>query len=261
MKFYDFTGLDENLSRQVHSKFYQNFTNTKNYKDADMMLCGQKSMNFWPEKKTKYMVCNCTNTLHLRVPSWAKLTKLTGKDLGAVTSTAEHTIYLMMRLIKRSSREEKPGHVLNRKTAYLIGNRGRVAKQLFKGLPLFNMNVVGSDLGGINHDFLKRADFVSVHVSVNQYDKPVLNEELISELKCGAYVINTSRPQAVDTRAMLKHIKRLGGFASDFHLPFSLTSKPNVVVTEHCGGYCIEDLKKTSDICYEKFMMEVACNL
>ena len=253
MKIYDNTGIPEALSREIHSKFYQTF-DVGTIEDSEIMLCSEKNLENMPKKKFQYFVANMTNTDHIDEPIGVEVINLKGEWLGHITSTAEHTLYLMMCLVKRLSRNEKPGHVLNRKNVYIIGNKGRIGRQLFRGLSALNMRVYGSDVGGINLEALRIADFITVNVSVGRHTAPVLSQKELVEIKDGAYIINTARARAVDHPAILAHLHRLGGFASDFRLPAGFNNFDNVFDTNHTGGYCIEDLKATSDICYQKLM-------
>ena len=68
-------------------------------------------------------------------------------------------------------------------------------------------------------------------------------------MKDEAYIVNTSRPRLVDPKAIVDQLDRLGGFASDFPIPFS---HPKVLITHHTGGYTIEDLRRTANFCFYK---------
>jgi D-3-phosphoglycerate dehydrogenase len=193
-----------------------------------------------------------TNTDHIKLPDSVKMISLKGEKafLGTVKSTAEHTLYLMLNLMKKTSRKEDPGHTLFDKHLGIIGS-GRVGKQVAR---MFK-HVTMSDLK-VNAE-VYRADIISIHASVIKGKYPCLGERQLSQVKDGAFIINTSRPCHVDVAAMLKHIDRLGGFASDFILPSVLAEKKNVIYTEHTGGYTWTDLIRTSSFCFSKLMGEL----
>ena len=75
----------------------------------------------WPD--LQYIICPCTNTNHITNYTEAKIISLTGetKFLNSIVSTAEHTLFLMLSLIKRHDRACVPGHILRGKTVLIIG--------------------------------------------------------------------------------------------------------------------------------------------
>jgi D-3-phosphoglycerate dehydrogenase len=53
----------------------------------------------------------------------------------------------------------------------------------------------------------EKSDIVSIHVAAGPLTKNLVNEDVISRLKPGAYVINTSRADVLDYKALAKAIK------------------------------------------------------
>lgn len=254
MKFYNATGLSAGLFIQIHDKFFRKF-GIGNFENSEIIMCGPEELKKPLGENFRYLVCNMTNTDHLRVPSHVKVISLKGEDLTEVTSTAEHAVYLTMALIKKHSRLDIPGNNLYNKNAYIFGCDGRVGTQLMRILESFGMGVYGSDIEGINEHALKIADFVYLSTSITPDMEPILNSKTIPMLKDGAYIINTSRTQAIDYDVLFEHMDRFGGIGSDFSIPMRFyRTKANIFVTGHVAGYTIEDLKKTSDICFDKLM-------
>jgi len=259
MRFCDATGIGPELSQKIHSKFYSSFEQgTLN--GSEIVLCATEAPKFGQEKKVKYLVCNMTNTDHIDVPVGARVVSLRDQNLERITSTAEHTIYLMLAMVKRKTRKEPPGFVLNNKSVYILGNRGRVGRQLANIFTAFNMAVYGSDIEGLNHSDFSLADFITVNVSVNKNSNPVIGYDEMALVKDGAYIVNTSRPVCVNNEAILGHLYRMGGYASDFKLPDAFKNFDNVFSTDHVGGWTIEDLKKTSDMCFNNFWRDINGN-
>ena len=53
---------------------------------------------------------------------------------------------------------------------------------------------------------LARSDFVSIHVSLNDSTRNLLDRDRIMNLKDGAFLINTSRGGIVDERALCERL-------------------------------------------------------
>lgn len=259
MLLYDSSGLNSDIHALFHSKFKHG-----TWENSEILLCGQKKLKKTPGENFKYLVCNMTNTMHHVIPEHCKMISLEGQDLCDVRSTAEHTIFLMMSMIKRRSRDEEFGLTLANKSLGIIGY-GRVGRQLENLGKAFGMTVFIVNEPGYYSDYLyirqKQAafncDFICLTASVKGNKKPILGPDELVSIKDGAYIVNTSRGCLIDNKAMLNNIDRFGGFASDFRLPFLLETKQKVVTTEHTGGYTICDLRRTSELCYKLLMEEI----
>ena len=240
---------------EVHAKFYRKFCIGTFY-NSDIIICDTEELRKPLGENFRYLVCNMTNIDHLRVPKGVKKIYLDKSDLAEVRSTAEHAIYLLFKLLKKEDRAE-PGRTLYGKKAFIFGIEGRVGKQLKEILEGFGVKVKGHDIKHIsivNENAFKDSDFVFMSTTATPNMKPVLTEHLITTLKPGAYIVNTSRSQAVDIRAINKHIMKLGGFASDFFEDKIFDGRNRFFCTKHSAGFTYEDLKRTSDICFDKFM-------
>ena len=97
------------------------------------------------------------------------------------------------------------------------------------------------------NDLLKSADVVSVHVPLLPTTKHLIGNKELSLMKKTAYLINTSRGQVIDEKALaqsLKH-KKIAGAGLDVYefepkLTAGLTKLPNVVLTPHIASATIE---------------------
>ncbi|MBO3078100.1 D-2-hydroxyacid dehydrogenase [Mammaliicoccus vitulinus] len=97
-----------------------------------------------------------------------------------------------------------------------VGRIGKVSAQLFSG---FGAKVIGYDpydqsLDSITyvqslHEALSKADIVTLHVPANEETTHLINEETISFMKNGAYLVNTSRGATVNTNDLL-HALNIG---------------------------------------------------
>jgi len=90
----------------------------------------------------------------------------------------------------------------------------------------------------------------------------MINDETLKLVKGGAYIVNTSRGEVIDTDALLKHLDRLGGVALDVleeEPPHSeklakLIAHPKVVVTPHIGAETVEAQERIADELFENIM-------
>ena len=90
----------------------------------------------------------------------------------------------------------------------------------------------------------ERADFLSIHVPLNDTTRGMVDAAALSRLKEGAILINTSRAHIVDHEALIAALDsgRLGGAGFDVQYTEPLTGKeplldyPNVVLSPHIAG-------------------------
>lgn len=189
-------------------------------------------------------------------------------------AVAEHAMGMILMLNRKLHRayirtrdhnfslDSLTGFDLKGKTVGVIGTGkiGRVFADICKG---FGMNIVGFDpyesgefCGKYEslENVLKQSDIISLHCPLTHENKYIINEESISKMKKGAYIINTSRGKLVDTQALITGLKsgQIGAagldvyeeetdlFFEDFSDEIirddtlsSLISMPNVIVTSH----------------------------
>lgn len=193
-------------------------------------------------------------------------------------SVAEHTVALLLTLNRKIHRAYNRVRELNfslgglvgfdlyGKTVGIVGTGkvGRIAAQIFRG---FGCEVLAYDLfpdekWAKQHDVsykgfsevLKGSDIISLHLPLTKESHHLLNEETISQMKRGAYLVNTSRGKLVDSAAVIQALKsgHLGGVALDVYeeeegvffedhsaTPLQddvlsrLLTFPNVLVTSH----------------------------
>lgn len=143
-----------------------------------------------------------------------------------------------------------------------IGSRVSIyAKAMGMKLLVYDVRDVSKELeviGGKQVDLttlLKNSDVISLHVPLTHQTYHMLNNETLATVKDNAIIINTSRGEVIDTKALLNHINRLGGVALDVleeeppkspHL-LELIKHPKVVVTPHIGAETIDAMEKIAD--------------
>ncbi len=148
------------------------------------------------------------------------------------------------------------GKGLKGKTLGLIGV-GNIGKEVAKRALAFEMNVYGKDITRIEgvqiKDFsemdqlLPLCDIVSIHLPATPQTKGLFNKQLLSYMKDGAYLINTSRHDIVIEDDLLEAIKEKNlRYACDVFkgepegksgtVSSKLQNNPNIYVTHHIGA-------------------------
>ena len=163
------------------------------------------------------------------------------------------------------------GFELRNKTVGFIGT-GRIGQTAIKAFSGFGCKMIGYDLYPNENaekyleyktldEVFAEADIISLHCPLTDDNYHIINEENIAKMKDGVILINTSRGQLMDARAIIDGIKskKIGGVATDvyeneygiFHhnhqngvltdeTLLTLKSFPNVIVTPHYGFYTDE---------------------
>src|SRR5712664_1052042 len=98
------------------------------------------------------------------------------------------------------------------------------------------------------HTVLAEADFVSVHVPLNDSTRNLINGRALSLMKEGSYLINLARGGVVDETALYAALasRWLAGAALDVHEHEGqgqispLAQLPNVLLTPHIGASTVE---------------------
>jgi D-3-phosphoglycerate dehydrogenase / 2-oxoglutarate reductase len=193
------------------------------------------------------------------------------------TATCEHTMAMMLALARHVpqadasvrrvewTRSKFMGTQLYGKTLGVIGF-GRIGREVARRAQAFGMEIVACDpyvseesaraskvqLADLDA-LLAQADFVTLHSSLTQGSRGLLDAERIAKMKRGAFVINVARGALIDPDALYEALKsgQLGGAAIDVFeeeppgdLP--LFKLPNVVVTPHLGASTSEAQRDVS---------------
>jgi D-3-phosphoglycerate dehydrogenase len=162
-----------------------------------------------------------------------------------VIGVAEASIGMMLALAKRVKRKEARlregewgqrtdrGFLMWEKTVGLIG-LGRTGGGVARRLMGWDLNVLGYDpyVGQARFDqlgvkrvdmetLLRESDFVSVHVTITPETTKIINEDALRSMKKTAYLVNTSRGEAVDEDAVCRAINEdwIAGVALDVFDP------------------------------------------
>ncbi|MDR2553642.1 MAG: C-terminal binding protein [Treponema sp.] len=99
-------------------------------------------------------------------------------------------------------------------------------------------------------ELIRRADFISFHVPLNETTRRCVNRASIAEMKEGVIIVNTSRGGIVDEEALAEALTegRIASAALDVFereppgRDHPLCALPNVVLTDHCAYYSAESV-------------------
>jgi D-3-phosphoglycerate dehydrogenase len=203
-----------------------------------------------------------------------------------VEDVADHTLALMLSLLKRipmlDSELRKRGwssirtnikylkekfgafRELSSLVVGLIGF-GRIGRAVARRLQPFDCKIIAYDPYVPDYIFqqyqvresnfenlLSSSDIISIHVTLSKETYHLLDEKAFQLMKDGAMLVNTSRGEVVDERALIKALKsgKLSGAALDVFekepLPKNhpLTKMPNVILTPHIAWYSEEAMMK-----------------
>lgn len=136
------------------------------------------------------------------------------------------------------------GQLLKGKTLGVIG-AGRIGSLVASKGVAFQMKVVeysrSSELK--LEDVLGQADYVSLHVPLTPETTHMINEQTLSQMKPGAYLINTARGKIVDEVALVYALKtgKIAGAALDVwenepNPRPELLEMENVILTPHIAS-------------------------
>lgn len=144
---------------------------------------------------------------------------------GNRQAVAEHALAMILNLlnnirvsdqeIRRGiwNREKNRGIELSGKTIGIIGF-GNTGSSFAKILENFNVKILAYDKYKEKYKFqsnldeiLEFSDIISLHIPLTEETKYLVNENFIDKAKKPFYIINTSRGQCVETKALIKGLK------------------------------------------------------
>ncbi|HEY3922740.1 MAG TPA: phosphoglycerate dehydrogenase [Gaiellaceae bacterium] len=183
-----------------------------------------------------------------------------------VVSAAEHTVGLLLALARnipqahgalvdgRWERSKWGGVELAEKTLGILG-LGRIGQLVARRAVGLQMRVVAYDpfvsaerfreLGvesAAIDEVLARADFLTLHLPLNDETRGVVNEKAIAKMKDGVRIVNAARGELVDEHALVVALEsgKVAGAALDVFPkePYDgpLLQAPNLIVTPHLAA-------------------------
>ena len=171
------------------------------------------------------------------------------KILEEITSTAEHNLYLILKLL----RNVEPRHQASDLTLGILGH-GRLGKMLEKiSKPIFK-EVKIKDINYGDTDFFKEVDILSINIDLTPNNVDFINGEYLKQFTKPIFISNTSRGEVVDENSIMNGLwdKNILGYATDV-IKEEHTSKvsilkvekhKNLFITPHIGGTALEAQEK-----------------
>lgn len=183
-------------------------------------------------------------------------------------AVAEHAFALLLALSRkililnketqkgRFSFQNGKGITLEGKTLGVVG-AGRVGIETIKLGIAFKMKVLAFDMFKNNNlakkigfsyvslkELLKKSDVISLNIPLTENTKYLISGKEISLMKKNVILINTSRGAIVDTKALIKNIKKFKYLGLDvlekeenFDEKNPLLAYENVLITPHCAFF------------------------
>jgi D-3-phosphoglycerate dehydrogenase len=267
---------------------------------------------FWGEEKInlapnlKIIASNTTGVPHIDV-EYAKqkeIQVLSLKDesafLSSITPTAELTWGLLIALVRKiapsfefvrkGNWDRRPfgGVSMLSKMSLGVAGLGRLGSRVASygicfGMKVryFDPNVAGTDIENVERvntleELVKQSDVVTIHIPHEAETENLFNEDVLSRFKQGSYLINTSRGELVDHKALLKYLENgtLGGVAMDvfegeFEKEFTHNFKnhplliyakenDNLLITPHIGGSTIDAWRLTEEFTIKMILKQLS---
>ena len=210
---------------------------------------------------------------------------------GNRQAVAEHALAMILNLLNNIrvsdleirkglwNREKNRGFELSGKTIGIIGF-GNTGSSFAKILENFNVKILAYDKYKKNYKFksslgeiLANSDIISLHIPLTDETKYLVNKDFIDKAKKPFYIINTSRGQCIETKALIKGLKnkqilgacldvfeqeknsfeRIGGNTS---LKYLIESN-KTILTPHIAGWTFESNYKIAEKLSEKIINHV----
>ena len=212
--------------------------------------------------------------------------KVVNSPTGSTKSVAELTIGQMIslsRFITKADSSMKKGEWIKKqlkgkelhgKTLGLIGS-SHIARHVAKIANCMGMKVLvysphcteekASNMGATYkkfEDILKESDYISLHIPHTKNSHYLINQNNISLMKPGSYLINLSRGGIVEEKALIKGLKegRIAGAAVDVfeteppEKNNELFTFENVIFSPHIGASTKEAQIQAGTVCAEQII-------
>ena len=211
--------------------------------------------------------------------------------LEKITSTAEHTLCLMLSLVRRLpqahssileygewNRDDFCSRQLSSLRLGIVG-LGRIGRWMARYAKAIGMEVAAHDpyipseafeIAGVSslslEELFRRSNILTIHADLRSDNVSLIDANLLDLLPEDAYLINTSRGELMDEDAVAKKVRdsKLAGVAVDVikaeYESSRLVSSPlieaardgyNVLVTPHIGGCTTDAMRQTEDLLAE----------
>ena len=251
--------LDEEVLKYTYVKVINTASTGLNHIDLD--YCKKNKIDVWSLKEDYELINDLPSTSELAFGLMMSLMRNIPKSFHSVRDgNWDYEPYV--------------GHQIKGKTIGVIGygRLGKIMCDLFRG---WGVKLLATDpyerittaRGVPLSELLEKSDVVFLHTHVTDETRGMVDEEFLSYMKEGSYLINTARGELVDEEAIIESIKvgHLKGYGTDVIkdefgdiqnsklVEFSMNPNNNVVITPHIGGMTIEGQTKAYHWAVRKF--------
>ena len=245
---------------------------TDSLKDYDAVIAGTEEygpdlLNNVNKLKVISRLGVGVDNIDLNVAKELKILVFKTKTTPAV-SVSELSLGLMLNIIRKISLKNQEikngiwkkdmGFLLSGKTLGIIG-MGVIGKSFVNIVKGFNLNILAYDVyedakfaedNKVKYctidELLLNSDIVSIHLNLSNKTNKFIDKKKLNKMKPNSILINTSRGEIIDEKALLKVLKEkkilgagLDVFREEPYLG-DLRKLENVVLTPHIGAYAKE---------------------
>lgn len=238
------------------------------------------------ERKPRIVCCPCTGLDHIDLAECQrrniKVLSLRDTDvLPTITATAEHTIGLILALVRKIpsavesvkcgewERYRFMGRELSGMKLAVVGF-GRIGQMVADRLYAFGVECLPVQDAHAQIAAVAGGDIVSIHTDLNEHTRGMCDLTFFAAMKPGSYFVNTSRGAVVDESALLAALRswHLAGAALDVVcgepdkinpelIAFANAEPERLIITPHIGGCCAESIEKAEVALARRLVQEL----
>ena len=236
----------------------------RQFPDSVKLICeagtGYNNLDLEAAREKGIRVCNVPNYSTQRVAQTVLLLML---DLAS-SMTRQHRMLARGDHSNFTDRLSVDHIELNGKTLGVVGT-GNIGREVIRVAQALDMKILATahhqrpDEDGIHYvelpELLRESDFISLHCPLTAETRHMIDEEAISLMKPGAYIINTARGALIDEKALIRALEegRIAGAGLDVQETeppaedSPLYTLDNVVLTAHMGWRGLETRRRLVD--------------
>ena len=236
----------------------------RQFPDCVKLICeagtGYNNLDLEAAREKGIRVCNVPNYSTQRVAQTVLLLML---DLAS-SMTRQHRMLARGDHSNFTDRLSVDHIELNGKTLGVVGI-GNIGREVIRVAKALDMKILATahhqrpDEDGIHYvplkELLSESDFISLHCPLTDETRHMIDEEAISLMKPGAYIINTARGALIDEKALIRALEegRIAGAGLDVQETeppaedSPLYRLDNVVLTPHMGWRGLETRRRLVD--------------
>lgn len=236
----------------------------KYFKGVDYLFAAPNYLKYIIEEddikdlNLKGIISPSTGTNHINVKSIPIIDIYKDPILNLITSTAEHNLYLMLAILRKTKNIRE----LSELNLGILGY-GRLGKILHNITKNIFKKISISDKDYMHENFFEDTDILSININLNKSNIDFIDKDYINKFKKNLFIINTARGEVVNEDDILDLITqgKVLGYATDVikeehsskATNLRITSDYRILITPHIGGTAIEAQEKA----YKKALSKI----